>query len=307
MPLQSSPWMRSNLHPGMHTLPLQHHICPKVSQAPATYLQLDLDMFFANFYPSLIGKSPLVTSGYDAASRDLDYQYGIYYSHKHTVKLNIVWCLSPGNVLSFNEWLSAVESLYCTSDGGDDYAYNPSFPNLPIGDLQEHTCGTISPLHIISNSPSSIVSAVLHPVPVQQVCEAGVYGFGQSEYNALQPRMAWSLSMDNIRGGTQVKANLSSLAGNGIAEEVWNRDLTHGFFESGGGGFSNHFPMPEYYQKSAMSAFWKKLEKTNPGQLKHFNLRGCPRMGCGIGWGRAGVGTPNLGILIGVGIAVIRE
>ncbi|KAJ7839842.1 hypothetical protein B0H14DRAFT_2287487, partial [Mycena olivaceomarginata] len=159
-----------------------------VSQAPATYLQLKLDMFFANFSPSLIRKSPLwvnasiydgfggATSSYDAASQDLDYWYGIYYSRKHTVKLNIVWCLSPGNVLSFNEWLSAVDSLYCMSDGGDDYAYNPPFPNLPIDGPQGHTCGTISPLHIISNSPSSIVSAVLHPAPVQRVCEAGVIG-----------------------------------------------------------------------------------------------------------------------------------
>jgi hypothetical protein len=32
--------------------------------------------------------------------------------------------------------------------------------------------------------------------------------------------------------------------------------------------------MPEYYQKSAVSAFLKKLEKTNPTQLKHFNPRG---------------------------------
>jgi tripeptidyl-peptidase-1 len=63
------------------------------------------------------------------------------------------------------------------------------------------------------------------------------------------------------------------LVGNGVAEEVWNQDLTHGFFESGGGGFSNRFPMPEY-QKSAVSAFLKKLEKTNPEQLKHFDPRG---------------------------------
>ncbi|KAJ7804637.1 hypothetical protein B0H14DRAFT_2612151 [Mycena olivaceomarginata] len=188
-----------------------------VSQAPATYLQSDLDMFFANFSLGLIGKSPLfaridkATSSYDAASQDLDYQCGIYYSRKHTAKLNIVWHLSPVNVLSFNAWLSAVNGLYCMSNGSDDYAYNPPFPNLPIGDPQEHTCGTFSPPHVISNSPSSIVSAVLHPALVQRVCEAGVYGFGQSECNALQPQMAWGLSVDNIRGGDSGESQFEEL------------------------------------------------------------------------------------------------
>jgi tripeptidyl-peptidase-1 len=69
-----------------------------------------------------------------------------------------------------------------------------------------------------------------------------------------------------------VKANFSGLS-HGVAEEVWNQDLTHGFFESGGGGFSNRFPMPAY-QKASVNSFLDKLKKTNPEQLSHFNARG---------------------------------
>jgi tripeptidyl-peptidase-1 len=49
--------------------------------------------------------------------------------------------------------------------------------------------------------------------------------------------------------------------------------MTMGFFESGGGGFSNHFPTPDY-QKSAVANYLKFLAKENPASLKHFNTKG---------------------------------
>jgi tripeptidyl-peptidase-1 len=54
---------------------------------------------------------------------------------------------------------------------------------------------------------------------------------------------------------------------------VWNQDLTHGFFLSSGGGFSNRFAMPEY-QQATVNSFLARLRKTDPGQLKHFNANG---------------------------------
>jgi tripeptidyl-peptidase-1 len=119
--------------------------------------------------PSIYDGFSGAAASYDAASRDLDYRYGIYYSRKHTAKLNIVWRVSPGHVLSFNEWLDAVDGSYCTSDGGDDYAYDPPFPNLPIGDPQEHSCGTISPPHVISNSRADFEYR-LSPFYTQRQC-----------------------------------------------------------------------------------------------------------------------------------------
>lgn len=71
-------------------------------------------------------------------------------------------------------------------------------------------------------------------------------------------------------GGTQVKSN-ATLGRN--PEEVWNQDMTMGFFVSGGGGFSQKFPQPAY-QKDAVSNYLKFLAKSDPTTLKHFNTRG---------------------------------
>jgi tripeptidyl-peptidase-1 len=58
-----------------------------------------------------------------------------------------------GNFLSFNDWLDAVDGAYCTSDGGDDLAFDPQFPDPTIvGGFQGHSCGTVKPPLVISNS-----------------------------------------------------------------------------------------------------------------------------------------------------------
>ena len=87
---------------------------------------------------------------------------------------------------------------------------------------------------------------------------------------------AWPASCPwvTVVGGTQVKANAS--AGDASPEEVWNQDFTHGFFQSGGGGFSNRFPQPEY-QKATLTSYLNSLAKTDPqafSNLKNFNSKG---------------------------------
>jgi tripeptidyl-peptidase-1 len=56
-------------------------------------------------------------------------------------------------------------------------------------------------------------------------------------------------------------------------EEVWNEDLTLGFFLSGGGGFSNRFPTANY-QMPAVSKYLETLREKNPALLAHFNHSG---------------------------------
>jgi tripeptidyl-peptidase I len=94
--------------------------------------------------------------------------------------------------------------------------------------------------------------------------------------NATNFNPAWPASCPWVTavGGTQVKANTS--ASDLSAEEVWNEEILPGFFESGGGGFSNRFPTPDY-QKTAVKTFLDGLNKTNPTQLKNFNTRGVSR------------------------------
>jgi tripeptidyl-peptidase-1 len=72
---------------------------------------------------------------------------------KNSVYASNANLFSTGNFLSFNEWLDAVDGSYCTSDGGDDLAFDPQFPDPTFaGGVQEHSCGTVKPLFVISNS-----------------------------------------------------------------------------------------------------------------------------------------------------------
>ncbi|KAJ7645116.1 peptidase S8/S53 domain-containing protein [Mycena polygramma] len=282
-----------------------------VSQTPATYLQSDLDTFFANFSPTLVGKSPLFVSidggivdaveGTDVGEDGWILQYTMALVEPQPVTMLQVGTMITGNFLSFNEWLDAVDGSYCTSDGGDDLTFDPQFPNLPIGDFQEHSCGTVKPPYVISNSRADFEYR-LSPFYAQRQCnefaKLGLMGVtvlfsagncgaagttrgyclddnGSVNLNATHFNPGWPGTCPWITsvGGTQVKANASGLSASGVAEEVWNQDMTHGFFVSSGGGFSNRFPMPQY-QKVSVNSFLERLKKTNPEQLEHFNPRG---------------------------------
>lgn len=91
--------------------------------------------------------------------------------------------------------------------------------------------------------------------------------------NASYFNPAWPASCPWVTavGGTQVKANTSVLSPS--AEEIWNEEILPGIFESGGGGFSNRFPTPDY-QKTSVKTFLDGLRKTDPTLLKNFNVRG---------------------------------
>ncbi|KAJ7635881.1 peptidase S8/S53 domain-containing protein [Mycena rosella] len=265
-----------------------------VSQAPATYLQSDLDTFFANFSPSLVGKSPLFVSidggivdaveGTDVGEDGWILQYTMALVQPQPVTMLQVGDLATGNFISFNEWLDAVDGAYCTSDGGDDLAFDPQFPDPTVpGGGQAHSCGSTPPPRVISNSRADFEYRLSPFYAARQCAEfaklglmgvtvlfsAGNFGAagttrgyclddnGSVNLNATHFNPGWPGACPWITsvGGTQVKANAST--SDGVVEEVWNQDLTHG-------GFSNRFPMP-HYQKAA---------QTNPGQLKHFNAKG---------------------------------
>jgi tripeptidyl-peptidase-1 len=225
-------------------------------------------------------------------------------------------CSFPaGPIISFNEWLDAVDGSYCTSDGGDDFTYDPTIPNPFPGGLTEHTCGIIQPPNVVSNSQADheyrfsqfylqrqcnefaklglmgvtiIYSAgnagvsgaqsgvcldqngMRRPLPRHQSTE---FLPGSMNRNATKFNPAWPASCPWVTavGGTQVKANTS--VSDLSAEEVWNEEIIPGAFESGGGGFSNRFPTPDY-QKDAVKSFLDRLEKTDPAHSKNFNSKG---------------------------------
>lgn len=57
-----------------------------------------------------------------------------------------------GEIFGFNEWLDAVDGSYCTSDGGDDFTFDPQLPNPLPGGFKGHSCGTVKAPHVVSNS-----------------------------------------------------------------------------------------------------------------------------------------------------------
>ncbi|KAJ7785214.1 peptidase S8/S53 domain-containing protein [Mycena maculata] len=282
-----------------------------VSQTPGTYLQSDLDLFFANFSPNLVGKSPLFvsidgaildnTNSTDVGEDGWILQYSMSLVESQNVTMLQVGDLLTGDFLSFNEWLDAVDGSYCTFEGGDDLAFDPQFPNPTVeGGFEGHSCGTVKPPLVISNSRADYEYrlspfyatrqcnefAKLGLMGVTVLFSAGNVGAagttqgyclddnGSVNLNATHFNPGWPGTCPYITsvGGTQVKANASEST-RGVVEEVWNQDLTHGFFLSGGGGFSSRFPRPAY-QDAAVTSFLERLQKTNPGQLKHFNTSG---------------------------------
>ncbi|TFK38001.1 peptidase S8/S53 domain-containing protein [Crucibulum laeve] len=283
-----------------------------VSHYSNTYLQSDLDNFFGNFSPSLMGKSPTLVSidGGKCRTIELDentdvgedgwvLQYTMTLVQPQTVLLLQTGGPQTGAFASFNEWLDAVDGSYCTSGGGDDLTYDPLIPDPFPGGLKEHSCGTAKPPNVASNSQADNEYrfsqfylqrqcnefAKLGLMGVTVIYSAGNTGTaaaqggyclddnGSMNPNATNFNPAWPASCPWVTavGGTQVIAG--STPGNGTAEEVWNQDMTMGFFESGGGGFSNRFPMPDY-QKTPVNNYLKALKKNDSAIFKHFNAKG---------------------------------
>ncbi|KAL0952091.1 hypothetical protein HGRIS_008726 [Hohenbuehelia grisea] len=278
---------------------------------PNTYLQSDLDIFFGNFSPSLVGKSPkfvsidggqLQDTSVGEASWILQYAMALSQPQEVTfLKVGDQSVNSPFGVVSFNEWIDAVDGSYCINKGGDDLNYDPQFPN-PIpepGAFNDHSCGIVRPPNVISVSRGDEEQRLGAFYTRRQCEEYGklglmgvtvIYGSGNTgtagttrgycldKNGSVNPNgtlfnPAWPSSCPWITsvGGTQIKAN-SSIA-DLDPEEVTNMDLTLGFHTSSGGGFSNRSPIPEY-QKKAVEKYLMELKLVDGTKFNHFNIRG---------------------------------
>ncbi|KJA23154.1 hypothetical protein HYPSUDRAFT_40323 [Hypholoma sublateritium FD-334 SS-4] len=286
-----------------------------VSYYSNTYLQSDLDTFFGNFSPALVGTAPTLVS-IDGGTIALDpdssvgedgwiLEYAMTLAAPQPVQFLNVGNEQIGQFFSMNEWLDAVDGSYCTSGGGDDLTFDPQLPNPLPGGFKDHSCGTAKVPNVVSNSQAvdeHAYTAFYRQRQCNEFAKLGLMGVtvlyaagntgtsgtntgisgtqsgyciddnGSVNLNATNFNPAWPASCPWITavGGTQVKANAT--IGN-APEEVWNQDMTMGFFVSGGGGFSNHFPTPDY-QKTAVANYLKFLAKNDPTTLQHFNTKG---------------------------------
>ena len=130
---------------------------------PQSYLQNDLDLFFANFSRHQAQKTP-ATDLIDGAvvqtidqsfafngESDLDLEYAMTLVNPQKVTLYQVGDLIEG--ASFNNFLDAIDGSYCTSNGGDDSLQDAAYPDpFPGGYTGPKTCGGFGATKVISTS-----------------------------------------------------------------------------------------------------------------------------------------------------------
>ncbi|KAF7357282.1 Serine protease S53 [Mycena sanguinolenta] len=136
-----------------------------VEFTPQAFLGSDLDLFFANFSPSLVGVRPIPvlidgaivqttneTFDFNGES-DLDLEYAMALTNPQPVQL-----LQTGDIVEgagFDNYLDAIDGSFCTFEGGDDPTQDGIYPDpLPGGFKGPESCGIIPPPHTISISYS---------------------------------------------------------------------------------------------------------------------------------------------------------
>ncbi|KAK4545784.1 hypothetical protein LTR36_002738 [Oleoguttula mirabilis] len=133
-----------------------------VEYTPQAYVPSDLDLFFANFSQSQVGKRPILDSidggvvqqtnmsfDYNGES-NLDLEYSMTLVYPQPVTLYQVGDLVEG--ASFNNFLDAIDGSYCTYDGGDDPTQDAVYPDPYGGYTGPENCGGFAATKVISTS-----------------------------------------------------------------------------------------------------------------------------------------------------------
>ncbi|GLB38582.1 putative pro-kumamolisin, activation domain [Lyophyllum shimeji] len=254
-----------------------------VEFTPQAFLEGDLDLFFRNFSPSLVGARPKTVlidgaivqttdQSFDFnGESDLDLEYAMGLTNPQPITL-----LQTGDIVEgagFDNWLDAVDESFCTFEGGDDPTQDGIYPDpLPGGFKGPESCGIIAPPNVVSISYGQDESTVT-PAFANRQCQEyaklgmmgvsvfyssgddGVAGGGGVCLNAqhqpvrrngkvFNPDFPVTCPFVTAVGATQVNPGSTVNDPEGACEQV--------IFS--GGGFSNIFPMPSY-QADAVTQF----------------------------------------------------
>jgi tripeptidyl-peptidase-1 len=272
-----------------------------VEFTPQAYLPGDLDLFFSNFSPSLVGVRPnavlidgAVIQSFEQSfdfngESDLDLQYGMSLIAPQEVMLLQTGDLTEG--AGFDNWLDAVDGPYCTFDGGDDPNEDGIYPDA-AGSPQ--SCGIIAPPNVVSTSYGQDEAQATVPYATRQCNEYGKLGFvgttvvyssgdrgvaGRNEvcldidHNedptagfVFSPEFPASCPFVTAVGATQVSPGNTVNDPESACEQV--------IFS--GGGFSNIFTMPSY-QADAVNAYVEAHLTPSPFLPGQFNNSGNAR------------------------------
>ncbi|KIK61113.1 hypothetical protein GYMLUDRAFT_43210 [Collybiopsis luxurians FD-317 M1] len=254
-----------------------------VEFTPQAFLAGDLDLFFRNFSPNLVGVRPKTvlidgavvqttnqSSNLNGES-DLDLEYSMGLTNPQTITL-----LQTGDLVEgagFDNWLDAVDGSFCTFEGGDDPTQDGIYPDpLPGGFKGPESCGIIAPPFVVSTSYGEEEVTISAFSATRQCTEYGKLGLmgttilyssgdrgvgghnngqclnsaGQPANNGtmFNPQFPASCPFVTAVGATQVNPNSTVFDPEAACEQV--------IFS--GGGFSNIFSVPDY-QKSAVASF----------------------------------------------------
>ncbi|KDR82525.1 hypothetical protein GALMADRAFT_828163 [Galerina marginata CBS 339.88] len=271
-----------------------------VEFTPQAFLPGDLDLFFRNFSPSLVGvrpKSVLIDGAVvQNTSRsfnfngesDLDLQYAMGLTAPQQITLLQTGDLSQG--AGFDNWLDAIDGPFCAFDGGDDPEQDGIYPDAAGSPA---SCGIIKPPNVVSISygqdeaTASVHYAtrqcneygklgLLGTTIVYSSGDNGVAGFNNVCLNsahqeagttgAFNPEFPSSCPFVTAVGATQVNPGSTVNDPEGACEQV--------IFS--GGGFSNIFQMPSY-QANAVNAYVKAHLTPSPFLPGQFNNSGNAR------------------------------
>lgn len=271
-----------------------------VEYTPQAYLPDDLDMFFANFSPALVGSRPIFDSidggelqtivesfDYNGES-DLDLEYAMTLVYPQNVTLYQVGDIAEG--ASFNNFLDAIDGSYCTYEGGDDPEQDGVYPDPygvgPYYYSGPENCGGFAATNVISTS-YGYNEADLTPAYEERQCneylKLGLQGvtvlYSSGDYgvagnggeclgdNVFNPSFPATCPYITAVGATQVKPNATVTQPEEAAESVIYS----------GGGFSNVFPIPSYQAGAVATYFSKHLPPYTSSQYNNSQAtRGFP-------------------------------
>ncbi|KAG6827607.1 hypothetical protein H0H92_011146 [Tricholoma furcatifolium] len=272
-----------------------------VEFTPQAFLQEDLNLFFRNYSPSLVGVSPhivlidgavvqTVNQSFDYnGESDLDLEYTMALTNPQTVTL-----LQTGDLVEgagFDNWLDAVDKSFCTYEGGDDPTQDGIYPDpLPGGYKGPESCGIIAPPNVVTISYSQdeyTITAASATRQCNEYAKLGLMGtsifyssgdFGVAGYDnvclnsTLQPvangtvfSPAFPVSCPYVTavGATQVNPGSTVNDPEGACEQVIYS----------GGGFSNIFSMPSYQAEVVTSFLTNHPPPYKDGQFNNSGNR----------------------------------
>jgi tripeptidyl-peptidase-1 len=287
-----------------------------VEYSPQAYVQSDLNLFLTLFNPSAIDTKliidliddPFLNTTYPgnfmlSGESNLDLQYAV--SLVYPTLVTLYQTGDSSGRASFNTFLDAIDSFYCTFEGGDDHSKNliypdPSYPDPSnsSGSYKEaENCGKYQPTYVISTS-YGYNEADLTPAYEQRQCfeyaklglqgvtvlfASGDDGVAGNDGYCIDPQTGeYTNSTAGIKfnpsfpgtcpfitsvGATQINPNSTVYDPESACEQV--------IYSSG--GFSNVFKLPCYQQAAVESFFALHSPPYNSTQYNNSrNVRGYP-------------------------------